>query len=140
MNAMRFEDLEFTKWRKEPSYWYPWARLILGKRAEVKFINGYTLSVILGNVDDDSFSNGVDTYEVGVFETQSGDPLENFGEGGVKGYVTKDDIEHILTTIESLPPVKKKDKVNFGDIEPITEETAKSLLDRLKELKDEFNV
>lgn len=140
MNAMRFEDLEFTKWRKEPSYWYPWARLILGKRAEVKFINGYTLSVILGNVDDDSFSNGVDTYEVGVFETQSGDPLENFGEGGVKGYVTKDDIEHILTTIESLPPVKKKDKVNLGHIEPITEETAESLLDRLKELKDVFNV
>lgn len=125
---MRFEDLKFTKWRKEPTYWNPWERLILGKRAEVKFINGYTLSIILGNVDDDSFSNGVDTYEVGVFETLSGDPLANFGEGGVKGYVTKDDIEHILTTIESLPPVKKNDKVNLGHIE-----TKESLLDRLKE-------
>lgn len=46
---MKFEDLKFEKWRKVPSYWMPLQRLVLGKRASVRFDNGYVVSVILGN-------------------------------------------------------------------------------------------
>lgn len=129
---MKFEDLKFEKWRKEPSYWMPFQRLVLGKRAAVRFDNGYLVSVILGNEDDDSYSNGVDTYEVGVFNSFNGDVLEGFGDDGIKKYATKEDVESILTEVEVLPlaPIMTKDV----ERKSLSEETAQELLERIKKM------
>lgn len=129
---MKFEDLKFEKWRKVPSYWMPLQRLVLGKRASVRFDNGYVVSVILGNEDDDSYSNGVDTYEVAVFNSFNGDALEGFGEDGVKKYATKEDVESILAEVEVLPlaPIMTKEV----ERESLSEETAQGLLEQIKKM------
>ena len=130
--VMKFEDLKFEKWRKEPSYWMPLQRLVLGKRASVRFDNGYVVSVILGNEDDDSYSNGVDTYEVAVFNSFNGDALEGFGEDGIKKYATKEDVENILTEVEVLPlaPIMTKEV----ERKSLSEETAQGLLEQIKKM------
>ena len=129
---MKFEDLKFEKWRKEPSYWMPLQRLVLGKWASVRFDNGYVVSVILGNEDDDSYSNGVDTYEVAVFNSFNGDALEGFGEDGVKKYATKEDVESILAEVEVLPlaPIMTKEV----ERKSLSEETAQDLLEQIKKM------
>lgn len=129
---MKFEDLKFEKWRKEPSYWMPLQRLVLGKRASVRFNNGYVVSVILGNEDDDSYSNGVDTYEVAVFNSFNGDALEGFGEDGIKKYATKEDVESILAEVEVLPlaPIMTKEV----ERKSLSEETAQGLLEQMKKM------
>jgi hypothetical protein len=129
---MKFEDLKFEKWRKEPSYWMPLQRLVLGKRASVRFNNGYVVSVILGNEDDDSYSNGVDTYEVAVFNSFNGDALEGFGEDGVKKYATKEDVESILAEVEVLPlaPIMTKEV----ERKSLSEETAQGLFEQIKKM------
>lgn len=129
---MKFEDLKFEKWRKEPSYWMPLQRLVLGKRASVRFDNGYVVSVILGNEDDDSYSNGVDTYEVAVFNSFNGDALEGFGEDGVKKYATKEDVESILAEVEVLPlaPIMTKEV----ERKSLSEETAQGLFEQIKKM------
>lgn len=129
---MKFEDLKFEKWRKEPSYWMPLQRLVLGKRASVRFDNGYVVSVILGNEDDDSYSNGVDTYEVAVFNSFNGDALEGFGEDGIKKYATKEDVESILAEVEVLPlaPIMTKEV----ERKSLSEETAQGLLEQIKKM------
>ena len=129
---MKFEDLKFEKWRKEPSYWMPLQRLVLGKRASVRFDNGYVVSVILGNEDDDSYSNGVDTYEVAVFNSFNGDALEGFGEDGIKKYATKEDVESILAEVEVLPlaPIMTKEV----ELKSLSEETAQGLLEQIKKM------
>lgn len=130
--VMKFEDLKFEKWRKEPSYWMPLQRLVLGKRASVRFNNGYVVSVILGNEDDDSYSNGVDTYEVCVFNSFNGDALEGFGEDGIKKYATKEDVESILAEVEVLPlaPIMTKEV----ERKSLSEETAQGLLEQIKKM------
>lgn len=129
---MKFEDLKFEKWRKEPSYWMPLQRLVLGKRASVRFNNGYVVSVILGNEDDDSYSNGVDTYEVAVFNSFNGDALAGFGEDGIKKYATKEDVESILAEVEVLPlaPIMTKEV----ERKSLSEETAQGLLEQIKKM------
>lgn len=129
---MKFEDLKFEKWRKEPSYWMPLQRLVLGKRASVRFNNGYVVSVILGNKDDDSYSNGVDTYEVCVFNSFNGDALEGFGEDGIKKYATKEDVESILAEVEVLPlaPIMTKEV----ERKSLSEETAQEMLEQIKKM------
>ena len=129
---MKFEDLKFEKWRKESSYWMPLQRLVLGKRASVKFDNGYVVSVILGNEDDDSYSNGVDTYEVAVFNSFNGDALEGFGEDGIKKYATKEDIENILAEVEVSPlaPIMTKEV----ERKSLSEETAQRLFEQIKKM------
>ena len=129
---MKFEDLKFEKWRKEPSYWMPLQRLVLGKRASVRFDNGYVVSVILGNEDDDSYSNGVDTYEVAVFNSFNCDALEGFGEDGIKKYATKEDVESILAEVEVLPlaPIMTKEVDRMS----LSEETAQELLEQIKKI------
>lgn len=133
---MKFEDLKFEKWRKAPSYWMPLQRLVLGKRASVRFDNGYVVSVILGNEDDDSYSNGVDTYEVAVFNSFNGDALEGFGEDGIKKYATKEDVESILAEVEILPRAPIMSKV--VEHKPLSEETAQELLDKTQALDTSF--
>lgn len=129
---MKFTDLKFEKWRKEPSYWMPLQRLVLSKRASVRFDNGYVVSVILGNEDDDSYSNGVDTYEVAVFNSFNGDALEGFGEDGVKKYATKEDVESILAEVEALPlaPIMTKE----FERKSLSEETAQELFEQIKKM------
>lgn len=131
---MKFEDLKFEKWRKEPSYRMPWQRLVLGKRASVRFNNGYVVSVILGNEDDDSYSNGVDTYEVAVFNSFNGDALEGFGENGIKKYATKEDVESILAEVEALPlaPIMTKEV----ERKSLSEETAQGLFEQIKKMSE----
>ena len=129
---MKFEDLKFEKWRKEPSYWMPLQRLVLGKRASVRFDNGYVVSVIVGNEDDDRYSNGIDTYEVAVFNSFNGDALEGFGEDGIKKYATKEDVESILAEVEVLPlaPIMTKEV----ERKSLSEETAQGLLEQIKKM------
>lgn len=133
---MKFEDLKFEKWRKEPSYWMPLQRLVLGKRASVRFDNGYVVSIILGNEDDDSYSNGVDTYEVAVFNSFNGDALEGFGEDGIKKYATKEDVESILAEVEVLPlaPIMTKEV----ERKSLSEETAQGLLEKIQAFNETF--
>lgn len=131
---MKFEDLKFEKWRKEPSYWMPLQRLVLGKRASVRFDNGYVVSIILGNEDDDSYSNGVDTYEVAVFNSFNGDALEGFGEDGIKKYATKEDVESILAEVEVLPlaPIMTREV----ERKSLSEETAQGLFEQIKKMSE----
>ena len=138
---MKFEDLKFEKWRKEPSYWMPLQRLVLGKRASVRFDNGYIVSVILGNEDDDSYSNGVDTYEVAVFNSFNGDALEGFGEDGIKKYATKEDVESILAEVEILPraPIKVVEHKPLSEgVQPPSQETAEKLMRQIQALDTSF--
>jgi len=131
---MKFIDLEFKKFRSEPSYFNPFAPLILGERAFVEFSNGYGVSVILGHFDDDSWSNGKDTYEVGVVNIFEGDMAEEFGEDGVYKYASRKDVEDILNKIELLPKLKKRRKKECV-FEPLSEETALELLNTLKRIE-----
>ena len=140
---MKFEELKFEKWRKEPSYWQPLQRLVLGKRASVKFDNGYVVSVILGNEDDDSYSNGIDTYEVAVFNSFNGDALEGFGEDGIKKYATKEDVENILAEVEVLPRANIERKLVehkpwSEGVEPPSEESAQKLMRQIQALDTSF--
>lgn len=135
---MKFEDLKFEKWRKAPSYYEPLQRVVLGKRAKVDFPNGYTVSVILGHEDDDSYSNGVNTFEVGVFDRFTGEGLDIIGDGGVKKYATKPEVEYILSTVETLSNDNHINTVNIVDcdFQQITQETADSMLNRLQKLQE----
>ena len=130
---MKFKDLKFEKWRKAPSYFEPLQRVVLGKRAKVDFPNGYTVSIILGHEDDDSYSNGVNTFEVGVFDRITGEGLDVIGEDGIKKYATKSEVEYILSTVEALPNAThvKKEDCNF---QGLTQETADRLLNILQEI------
>ena len=130
---MKFTDLKFKKFRSEPSYFNPFAPLILGERAFVEFSNGYGVSVILGHFDDDSWSNGKDTYEVGVINIFEGDMAKEFGEDGVYKYASQKDVEDILNKIELLPKLKKEEKECV--FEPLSEETALELLNTLKRIE-----
>ena len=135
---MKFEDLVFAKWRKEPSYFNPMERLVLGKRAWASFTNGYTVSVILGHEDDDSYSNGKDTYEVAVFNTVTGDACEGliYLEDGICKYATKREIDAILEDAENMPkaPIERK-RVEY---KPMSEESAEEMLQQLQALKTSF--
>lgn len=130
---MKFEDLKFEKWRKAPSYFEPLQRVVLGKRAKVDFPNGYTVSIILGHEDDDSYSNGVNTFEVGVFDRITGEGLDVVGEDGILKYATKSDVEYILSMVEALPKAThiKKDVCKF---QGLTQETADSILNLIQEI------
>lgn len=112
----------------------PLQRLVLGKRASVRFKNGYVVSIILGNEDDDSYSNGVDTYEVAVFNSFNGDALEGFGEDGIKKYATKEDVESILAEVEVLPlaPIMTKEV----ERKSLSEETAQGLFEQIKKMSE----
>ena len=132
---MKFEDLKFEKWRKAPSYYEPLQRVILGKRAIVDFPNGYTVSIILGHEDDDSYSNGVNTFEVGVFDRITGEGLDSIGDEGVKKYATKHEVEYILSTVETLSNDNHVNTVDC-DFQQITQETADSLLNILQKLQE----
>lgn len=135
---MKFEDLVFAKWRKEPSYFNPMERLVLGKRAWASFTNGYTVSVILGHEDDDSYSNGIDTYEVAVFNTITGDSCESliYLEDGICKYATKSLIDVILEDVELLP----KATIERKEVEhkPVSEESLEEMIQQLLSLQASF--
>lgn len=135
---MKFEDLVFAKWRKVPSYFNPMERLVLGKRAWASFTNGYTVSVILGNEDDDSYSNGIDTYEVAVFNTLTGDACESliYLEDGICKYATKSLIDVILEDVESLPKATiERKQVEY---KPVSEESLEEMIQQLLSLQASF--
>lgn len=126
---MKFTDLKFEKCTIRPSFFAPFAPVILGQRAKANFPNGYTVSVILGNEDDDSYSNGVDTYEVGVINRNLGRMAE-LGDNGIYKYATKEDVERILAEVEALseaPNVTEHPKA-----EHISEEVANALIEAIK--------
>lgn len=130
---MKFKDLKFEKWRKAPSYYEPLQRVVLGKRAKVDFPNGYTVSIILGHEDDDSYSNGVNTFEVGVFNRITGEGLDIIGDDGIKKYATKSEVEYILSMVEALSNAThvKKESCNF---QGLTQGTADRLLSIIQEI------
>ena len=126
---MKFTDLKFEKCSIRPSLFAPFAPIILGQRAKANFPNGYTVSVILGNENDDSYSNGVDTYEVGVINRNLGRMAE-LGDNGIYKYATKEDVERILAEVEALseaPNVTEHPKA-----EHISEEAANALIEAIK--------
>ena len=124
---MKFTDLKFEKCSIRPSYFAPFAPVILGQRAKANFPNGYTVSVILGNENDDSYSNGVDTYEVGVVNRNAGLMAEDFGDKGIYKHATKNDIERILAEIEALP--EAPNVTEHPKAEHISEEAANALIE-----------
>lgn len=130
---MKFKDLKFEKWREAPSYYEPLQRVVFGKRAKVDFPNGYTVSIILGHEDDDSYSNGVNTFEVGVFDRITGEGLDVIGDDGIKKYAAKSEVEYILSMVEALPNAThiKKEVCNF---QGMTQGTADRLLNIIKEI------
>ena len=126
---MKFTDLKFEKCTIRPSYFAPFAPVILGQRAKANFPNGYTVSVILGNKDDDSYSNGVDTYEVGVINRNIGRMAE-FGDKGLYKHATKEDIDNILVKVEASPEAPSV--TEHPKDEHISEEAANALIEAIK--------
>lgn len=126
---MKFTDLKFEKCTIRPSYFAPFAPIILGQRAKANFPNGYTVSVILGNEDDDSYSNGVDTYEVGVINRNIGRMAE-LGDKGIYKHATKEDVERILAEVEASPEAPNVTKIS--EDEHISEEAANALIEVIK--------
>ena len=127
---MKFIDLKFEKWTIRPSFFAPFAPVILGQRAKADFPNGYTVSVILGSEDDDSYSNGVDTYEVGILNRNIGLIAKEFGNRGIYEHATKEDVERILAEVEALP--EAPDRVETPKDEHISEEAANALIEAIK--------
>lgn len=127
---MKFTDLKFEKCTIRPSYFAPFAPVILGQRAKANFPNGYTVSVIFGNEDDDSYSNGVDTYEVGVVNRNAGLMAEDFGDKGLYKHATKEDIDNILVEVEALP--EAPNITEHPKAEHISEEVANALIEAIK--------
>lgn len=127
---MKFTDLKFEKCSIRPSYFVPFAPIILGQRAKANFPNGYTVSVILGNENDDSYSNGVDTYEVGVVNRNAGLMAEDLGYKGIYKYATKEDIDNILVEVEALP--EAPNVTEYPKDEHISEEAANALIEAIK--------
>lgn len=126
---MKFTDLKFEKCTIRPSFFAPFAPVILGQRAKANFPNGYTVSVILGNEDDDSYSNGVDTYEVGVINRNLGIMAE-LGDNGIYKHATKEDVERILAEVEALPETSSV--TEHPKDEHISEEAANALIEAIK--------
>ena len=127
---MKFTDLKFEKCSIRPSYFVPFAPIILGQRAIAYFPNGYNVSVILGNENDDSYSNGVDTYEVGVVNRNAGMMAEDFGDKGVYKHATKEDVDNILVEVEALP--EAPNVTEHPKYEHISEEWANALIEAIK--------
>lgn len=71
----------------------------LSKQAKMNFENGYGVSVLLGSM---FYSNGIDTYEVGILKNGSlcyDTPITN----DVIGYITADEVNEIMRKIQELP-------------------------------------
>jgi hypothetical protein len=83
-----FKDLEF-----EPHHLFPDA-----KQAVMKFDNGYGVSVLIGKC---FFSNGVDTYEVGILKD---DYLcyDTYITGDVLGYQDEEEVTEIMIKVQEL--------------------------------------
>lgn len=126
---MKFTDLKFEKCSIRPSFFAPFAPVVLGQRANANFPNGYTVSVILGNENDDSYSNGVDTYEVGVINRNIGRMAE-LGDKGFYKHATKEDVERILAEVEALYEAPNVTKIS--EAEHISEEWANALIEAIK--------
>lgn len=127
---MKFTDLKFEKCTIRPSYLAPFAPVILGQRAKANFPNGYTVSIILGNEDDDSYSNGVDTYEVGILNRNIGLIAKEFGNRGIYEHATKEDVERILAEVEALSEAPSV--TDLPKDEHISEEAANALIEAIK--------
>jgi hypothetical protein len=86
-----FKDLEFTP--------HPY---VTGKRAVLKFPNGYSASVLFGDM---FYSNGVDTYELAVIDQDGAVCYTTDLTDDVLGYQTEDQITEAMEFIQNLPKV-----------------------------------
>ena len=68
-----------------------------GAQARMEFSNGYEISVLCGV---QFYSNGYDTYEVGVF--YQGMDTQFFPTGSVAGWLTRDEVEDIMKKVQEL--------------------------------------
>ena len=69
------------------------------KQAKMNFENGYGISVIFGSM---FYSNGIDTYEVGILKDGIlcyATPITD----DVIGYITADEVTDIMRKIQELP-------------------------------------
>ena len=71
----------------------------MGYQAILRFDNGYGVSVLRGNC---FYSNGIDTYEVGVLNGDSLCYPEEFGDD-VIGYVTAEQVTEIMKKVQEFP-------------------------------------
>ena len=73
--------------------------------AVAKFANGYGVSVVFG---DKFYSNGIDTYEVGVLDGESIADDKN-GNQMIYGWVSKERVTEIMKMVqdfkESIPEI-----------------------------------
>jgi hypothetical protein len=83
-----FADLKFEK-RKHG----------MGQQAKMQFDNGFGVSVLLGDM---FYSNGVDTYEVGILD-KAGDLTYSSGiTEDVIGRVSSDEVTKIMKQVQKL--------------------------------------
>ena len=69
------------------------------KQAKMNFENGYGISVLFGSM---FYSNGIDTYEVGILKNGTlcyATPITN----DVIGYITAAEVTDIMRKIQELP-------------------------------------
>jgi uncharacterized phage protein (TIGR01671 family) len=89
MREIKFEDLKF----KNHSY------SLSGKQARLDFENGYGVSVLFGDV---FYSNGIDTFELGVMKDghiHYDNPVAN---GDVRGYLKKDKLMKLINQVANF--------------------------------------
>ena len=69
------------------------------KRAEMNFPNGWGVSVLLGSM---FYSNGVDTYEVGILKDGELCDDNPIGTNEVVGSATKETVSEIMRMLQGL--------------------------------------
>lgn len=78
-----FDDLEFMPYMS-------------GKRADIKFDNGYTVSVLCGKR---WLSNGVDNYDVSVYQERDMCIITDLTNDKIK-FVTADEVTAIMAKVQ----------------------------------------
>jgi hypothetical protein len=71
-----------------------------GQRAKFKFYNGYSVSVVFGDM---FYSNGVDTYELTIFNPEGDIDYSTELTDDVLGYQTAEEITKAMKFVNDLP-------------------------------------
>jgi hypothetical protein len=72
-----------------------------GSKAKVKFANGYSASVVTGDM---FYSTADSPYEIAVIDSNNEITYDTPITDDVLGYLTEDEANEVLAAIEALPP------------------------------------
>jgi hypothetical protein len=90
-----FDDLEWNPWTTDEHYSQ---EFLDSRQAKMTFSNGYGVSVLCGTP---FYSNGEDSYEVGIMKYGELFKLDRYGDT-VVGYRTKDEVTNIMKYLQTL--------------------------------------